>query len=577
MEDFIKLLNIHDVLILNLKHRPDRLSFMKYKLMNVKISNYKVFEAVNGYSKENMIIYNNYVFKNKNKRMMIKSPGAMGCLMSYKQIFEQYLNNKTFTSKKKLFILEDDVNFHKHFNDELKNYKNLIHTSNIVYIGANQMRWLPFQTTTHYKVFPKKYYSVYGTFGFMIDRKSMQFIYDALDTHPSNVEYTIDYLMWLTILKQNLNANVIFPNLLIADVSDSDNMKSRDLVEFAKQRKWDLSLYINIHDNCKYYQYYNDVYALNIDFYDKTLQPLPNIDNVVIGNNKEFVFIVPSYNNQESIKKNLDSILMQKYPFWRVIYINDASTDDTHECFHKLIDNSIYKDRFIYIQNAQNMKQSYSRYIGYNHISCKKHEIALLLDGDDWLYDNNVLNHLNEIYINNNLNMSWGQFYYYGKYNNKLSGYYSFPKNIDNYRHYPITVCQHLRTSKIELLQQIPASYLQDHSGQWYGCCTDVAENACILELSNKQYMNSGKPLLVYNTTNSVKYSNSYYNINKIKEQNSIRKAIMKKIKNEIPLNHVKLTRTLRHRRVLYKFRYIVQLLVFNLVTAIFKISRFMQ
>ena len=540
MEYYLKSLNIHDVLILNLKHRTDKLSFMKYKLMNVKIYNYKVFEAINGYSKKNMNIYNNYVFKNKDKIRIINSPGAMGCLMSYKKIFKQYLNDKTFTTKHKLFIMEDDINFHKHFNDELKNYKKLIRTSNIVYVGANQMRWQSFQMTTHYKVFTKKYHTVYGTFGFMIDRKSMQLIYDALDTHPSNFEYTIDYLIWLTILKHNLNANVIFPNLLIADVSDSENMGSRDVVEFAKQRKWDLSLYINIHDNCKYYQYYNDVYALNIDFYDKTLQPLPNIDNFVIGNNKEFVFIVPSYNNHESIKKNLESILMQKYPFWRVIYINDASTDDTHECFHKLIESSIYKNRFIYIQNAQNMKQAYSRYIGYNHVSCKKHEIAVLLDGDDWLYDENVLNHLNEIYINNDLNMSWGQFYYYGKNNDRIGGFNNFPDNIEHYRHYPRMVCQHLRTSKIKLLQCIPPSYLQDHSEQWYECCTDVAENACILELSNKKYMNSGKPLLVYNTTNSVKYPNSYYNTDKFKEQNMIREAIMEKIKNEIPLNHEK-------------------------------------
>lgn len=48
--------------------------------------------------------------------------------------------------------------------------------------------------------------------------------------------------------------------------------------------------------------------------------------------------------------------------------------------------------------------------------------------------------------------------------------------------------------------------------------------------------MNSGKPLMIYNTVNSVKYSNSYYNVDKYEERNRVREMIMNKIKNEKPL-----------------------------------------
>ena len=44
---------------------------------------------------------------------------------------------------------------------------------------------------------------------------------------------------------------------------------------------------------------------------------------------KNFVFIVPSYNNSEWYIKNISSIFNQNYSNYRVIYIDDASTDNT--------------------------------------------------------------------------------------------------------------------------------------------------------------------------------------------------------------------------------------------------------
>ena len=535
-DKYLQTLNIYDVVILNLKTRPDRLSFMKFKLDTVNIKNYNVFEATNGYSAENKHFYKRYVSLNKDQPKMIQSPGAMGCALSYRKMFKMYLDDPRFTENDKLFIMEDDINFHKNFNQEVLNREELIQTSDIVYLGANQPKWLPFEPKTYYKVFTKKWHQVYGTYGFIINRKAIKLIYEQLDSEPSHYKKTIDVLMWLIIVKYNLNANVMFPNLLIADVTDSDNMGRRDMAEFAKQRKLDLSLYNYIHDNTIFYKFYNNIYNLRIYINDPKLTSVQNFNPYIIDDNLEFVFIVPSYNNEEWVEKNLESIMTQKHPFWRVIYINDASTDKTHDKYHDIVNNSKFKNRFIYIKNKQNMKQAYSRYIGYNHVSCKKSEIAVLLDGDDWLYNDTVLEHLNNMYKGNALNMSWGQFYYHGKHNNALSGTGTFPVDISLYREYPRMICQHLRTMKINILQQIPQSYLQDKYGNWYECCTDVAENMCALELSNKKYMNVGKPLVVYNTINSVKYPSSYYNTSKYNEHNEVRDMIMKKIKNEKPL-----------------------------------------
>ncbi len=45
---------------------------------------------------------------------------------------------------------------------------------------------------------------------------------------------------------------------------------------------------------------------------------------------KPFVIIVPSYNNSRFVEKNLQSIFTQRYENYRVIYIDDNSSDQTY-------------------------------------------------------------------------------------------------------------------------------------------------------------------------------------------------------------------------------------------------------
>ena len=55
---------------------------------------------------------------------------------------------------------------------------------------------------------------------------------------------------------------------------------------------------------------------------------------------KKFVLIIPSYNNENYIEKNLSSVLRQDYPKFRFIYINDASTDNTLHIAKKMLQES---------------------------------------------------------------------------------------------------------------------------------------------------------------------------------------------------------------------------------------------
>lgn len=53
-----------------------------------------------------------------------------------------------------------------------------------------------------------------------------------------------------------------------------------------------------------------------------------------------FCLVIPSYNNAESrlYMRNLDSIFMQDYSNYHVVYIDDASPDKTGEYVNKYIE-----------------------------------------------------------------------------------------------------------------------------------------------------------------------------------------------------------------------------------------------
>ena len=56
-----------------------------------------------------------------------------------------------------------------------------------------------------------------------------------------------------------------------------------------------------------------------------------------LNQDTSFVIITASYNNEEWYRRNLESILNQDYDNWRLIYINDCSTDDTYNGVQTLI------------------------------------------------------------------------------------------------------------------------------------------------------------------------------------------------------------------------------------------------
>ena len=113
------------------------------------------------------------------------------------------------------------------------------------------------------------------------------------------------------------------------------------------------------------------------------------------------VVVVASYNNKNYYKKNLRSIFNQKYSNYRVIYIDDKSTDGTKELVKNYAKKHKQLQRFTFIEN--NNRQLALANIYNAVLSCNGDEIVALVDGDDSLASNDVFEYLNHLYSIKNI------------------------------------------------------------------------------------------------------------------------------------------------------------------------------
>lgn len=113
---------------------------------------------------------------------------------------------------------------------------------------------------------------------------------------------------------------------------------------------------------------------------------------------EHFTVLVPAYNCEAWVENNLNAILNQKYENYSVIYIDDASTDHTAAKAEEVLVES--KVDYNFLLNSFNRGKAYNLYYYINEM-VRDDSIVVIVDGDDWLCDENVLSYLNEQYHDN--------------------------------------------------------------------------------------------------------------------------------------------------------------------------------
>ncbi len=238
----------------------------------------------------------------------------------------------------------------------------------------------------------------------------------------------------------------------------------------------------------------------------KVKEKLGQYESFPVTENKEFVIIIPSYNNEEWYEKNLYSVINQDYDNYRVIYIDDASKDDTYDKVNGYLQKHDEKNRVTLIHNEKNVGALANLYKAIH--GCKDNEIIVTVDGDDWLAHEYVLTKLNESYANPNVWLTYGQYRDYPSYDQGLCRSYHTKSLIKKggFRNHSWEA-SHLRTFYSALFKKIK---IEDffYEGQFLPMSWDLAFMIPMMEMAYDNIQFIKNYLYIYNRTNPISDGN---------------------------------------------------------------------
>jgi len=205
----------------------------------------------------------------------------------------------------------------------------------------------------------------------------------------------------------------------------------------------------------------------------------------------KFIIITPSYNNEEWIEYNLASILNQTYTNYEVVYIDDASTDSTYEKVKDIIGEL---PNWNIIKNSENRGAMYNYFNNLSTYIKDPEEIIIHLDGDDWLYDETVLEKLNAFYNEKDCWMTYGGFIVWDGEDTEPTLPYpqstEHPEFVHKYKLYrqDLWRASHLRTYRAFLLQAVNLEDLRSlEDGEYYWHASDLAFQYPCMEMCPKE------------------------------------------------------------------------------------------
>ena len=229
-----------------------------------------------------------------------------------------------------------------------------------------------------------------------------------------------------------------------------------------------------------------------------------------------FVFLIPAYNCENDIKQTLFSIFAQSYNNWRVIIIDDVSTDNTLNVSKDLVESLGYRERFMFIRREEKYGEVRNTVEEVEFIDDE--EVVVRLDAGDWLTENDCLYMLNQVYQKNNAVVCWtGQRWSYTNYG--ISKAMQLKQNQTVYEHPWVT--SHLKSFKASALKKVPRANFYDDEGRWIMIACDQAVFLPMMHLALKN-----KQPIVYLPVVCYHYNIDLSNKNIFQEDRSIKQKL---------------------------------------------------
>lgn len=220
--------------------------------------------------------------------------------------------------------------------------------------------------------------------------------------------------------------------------------------------------------------------------------------------NNDFKILVTFRNADQYIGKCLDSVLSQTYVNYKILLVNDASTDNSDEICEQYTKRN--PESIIYTRNSERLNATFNQQREiFKH--CQPEDIVVNLDGDDWFVDEFVLSYINEFYKKEKC------LYMYGQSRRLESGLIGIAKpyeseyHFKNMRKIPQRV-SHIRTFKAKLFHEIKnqdpdLSCMKYDDGDWYDMSSDSAQMYPLMEIAGWEKVKyNDKVLYIYNDKN---------------------------------------------------------------------------
>ncbi|MDB6080969.1 MAG: hypothetical protein JWO53_241, partial [Chlamydiia bacterium] len=222
----------------------------------------------------------------------------------------------------------------------------------------------------------------------------------------------------------------------------------------------------------------------------------------------EFVIVIPSYNNEKWVIKNLESVVCQTYPHWSIYYINDCSQDSTGAILDQFILSKGIGNKCTVIHNKERRGALANLYTAIHNIDEKK--IIVDLDGDDRLSNPYVLEYLASIYGKRTVNHPRATWLTYGSFQSDPSGYPNcsspFPPHVlkkRTFRSHPWR-SSHLKTFYAKLFHLVKREDLL-WNGIFFPMTSDLAIMFPMLEMASQGHIRFVKKIVhIYNISSPL-------------------------------------------------------------------------
>lgn len=217
-----------------------------------------------------------------------------------------------------------------------------------------------------------------------------------------------------------------------------------------------------------------------------------------------FSIVIDACNQEQWIKKCLDSCLSQKFENYEVIFMDAMSNDRTFDIAMEYVSKfpklSVYQNQIRLPQIANILELTKLSRPG---------SIVVSVDGDDWLPNKKILQKLDKVYSSGETWMTYGT---YKEYPSRSVShiYKAYPDEVidtNAFREYR-WLASHLRTYRRELFLKINEKDFKREDGNWLDTAGDMAFMIPMLEMSGHRSKYIKDTMYVYNVADMQRDGN---------------------------------------------------------------------